>query len=153
MATLTFERGAAGGSGEAMSASAEQFGKLVALAKQRGADDPVLGDALAQLAIEVAGARFSERRARVPGLVSERPMAIPMMSKLLRSELDQRMARLGCEYLGTLGRLAAEDADAPNGGDWPRGYMNSFGFTIGGGTSEIQRNLLAERVLGLPRSR
>ena len=76
-----------------------------------------------------------------------------MMSKLVRSELDQRLAELGCEVLGPDARLWADDPEAPDRGEWPRAYMNSFGFTIGGGTSEIQRNLLAERVLGLPRSR
>jgi alkylation response protein AidB-like acyl-CoA dehydrogenase len=76
-----------------------------------------------------------------------------MMSKLIRSELDQRTAELGCELLATAARLAPGDALAPNRGDWPRGFMNSFGFTIGGGTSEIQRNLIAERVLDLPKSR
>lgn len=153
MATLTFERGAAGVSGEAMSHSQEAFAKLVALARERGSGDAALGDELARLWIEVEAARLGERRSVIPGLVADRPMALPMMSKLLRSELDQRIARLGCDLLGGDARLAAADAAAPDHGNWPRAYMNSFGFTIGGGTSEIQRNLLAERVLGLPRSR
>jgi alkylation response protein AidB-like acyl-CoA dehydrogenase len=153
MATLTFERGAAGVSGDAMASSAEEFAKLVGVARSRGATDAVLGDELARLWIEVEAARFGERRARVAGLVGDRPLALPMMSKLVRSELDQRMAKLACDYLGLDGRLSPEDPSAPDAGDWPRGFMNSFGFTIGGGTSEIQRNLLAERVLGLPRSR
>ncbi len=76
-----------------------------------------------------------------------------MMSKLIRSEIDQRIAALGCELLGDGARLSPRDALAPDAGDWPRGFMNSFGFTIGGGTSEIQRNLIAERVLNLPKSR
>lgn len=153
MATLTFERGAAGVSGEATSHSQEAFAKLVALARERGIGEATLQDELTRLWIEVEAARFGERRAAVPGLVADRPMALPMMSKLLRSELDQRIARLGCDLLGRDARLAAGDPTAPAEGDWPRAYMNSFGFTIGGGTSEIQRNLLAERVLGLPRSR
>ena len=157
MATLMFERGAAGVSGEAMSHSAEVLTQVVRLArdaaKRDGAVDPVLGDALVRLWIDVEAARYGGRRARIPGLTADRPMALPMMSKLIRSELDQRAAALGCDYLATRARLAAGDESAPDGGDWPRAFMNSFGFTIGGGTSEIQRNLLAERVLGLPRSR
>jgi alkylation response protein AidB-like acyl-CoA dehydrogenase len=37
--------------------------------------------------------------------------------------------------------------------EWPRAYMNSFGVTIGGGTSEVQRNIIGERVLGLPKTK
>jgi alkylation response protein AidB-like acyl-CoA dehydrogenase len=159
MATLTFERGAAGVGGEASAASVERFGRLLELVNKTerngkpAKDDPVLRDALAALWIEVEATRQGERRARTAGLVAERPMALPMMAKLVRSEIEQRCAELGCQLLGANARLAKGDSAAPDQGDWPRGYMNSFGFTIGGGTSEIQRNLLAERVLGLPKSR
>lgn len=152
MATLTFERGAAGISGEATAASANLLERLVELAR-RAEPSAADRDALAQLWLETEAARFGEMRARVPGLIAERPLALPMMSKLIRSEIDQRMAALGCAVTGPGMALSAQDAQAPDGGEWPRRFMNSFGFTIGGGTSEIQRNLLAERVLGLPRSR
>jgi len=159
MATLTFERGAAGVSGEASSSTRAAFERLVALAQSKrrdgrcAADDAVFRDSIAALWIEVEAAHLGERRAAIPQLVADRPMALPMASKLLRSELDQRIAELGCMLLAGDARLSTDDPSAPDGGEWPRHYMNSFGFTIGGGTSEIQRNLLAERVLGLPRSR
>ncbi|HHH30872.1 MAG TPA: acyl-CoA dehydrogenase [Polyangiaceae bacterium] len=152
MATLTFERGAAGISGEATAASANLLERLVELART---EEPSAADRdqLAQLWLETEAARFGEMRGRVAGLIADRPLALPMMSKLIRSEIDQRMAALGCSIAGRGAALSAADDDAPDGGEWPRRFMNSFGFTIGGGTSEIQRNLLAERVLGLPRSR
>jgi alkylation response protein AidB-like acyl-CoA dehydrogenase len=76
-----------------------------------------------------------------------------MMHKLLFTEFTQRLNRLACEILGPEAVLWVGDDNAPDGAEWPRGYMNSYGFTIGGGTSEIQRNILGERVLGLPKSK
>jgi alkylation response protein AidB-like acyl-CoA dehydrogenase len=43
------------------------------------------------------------------------------------------------------------DELAPAEGEWHRAYFNSFAVTIGGGTTEIQRNIVGERVLGLPK--
>ena len=43
------------------------------------------------------------------------------------------------------------DANAQDGGKWQRAYFNSFSSTIGGGTTQIQSNIVAERVLGLPK--
>jgi alkylation response protein AidB-like acyl-CoA dehydrogenase len=45
------------------------------------------------------------------------------------------------------------DPAAIGNAQWQRTYLNSFGITIGGGTSEVLRNILAERVLGLPKTR
>ncbi|MGD6604830.1 acyl-CoA dehydrogenase family protein, partial [Xanthomonas citri pv. citri] len=46
-----------------------------------------------------------------------------------------------------------DDPCAVDNGYWHRSYLNSFSATIGGGTSEIQRNIVAEHVLGLPKGR
>ena len=45
------------------------------------------------------------------------------------------------------------DEHAPGGGEWPLAYMNSFGVTIAAGANEVQRNILGERVLGMPKSK
>jgi alkylation response protein AidB-like acyl-CoA dehydrogenase len=88
----------------------------------------------------------------VPALV-EHPMRIPLQSKLVFSEFTQGNARLGTAIAGLRGTLYKLDENAPDGGRWPLAYMNSYGHTIAAGTNEIQRNILGERVLGLPKTK
>ena len=69
------------------------------------------------------------------------------------SEFAQNDARLGVDIAGAHSTLYKLDERAPSKGYWPLAYMNSYGHTIAAGTSEIQRNILGERVLGLPKSK
>jgi alkylation response protein AidB-like acyl-CoA dehydrogenase len=159
MTTLAFERGAEGQARERGSedlALVWRVAELAARARRDGGpaiDDPVLADQLVSLWIEAEAIGLSALRARVPGLVADRPLALPFMHKLVFSELAQRATRLACQLLGSEAQLWMGDVRAPDAGDWPRAYLNSYGFTIGGGTSEVQRNILGERVLGLPKSK
>ena len=75
------------------------------------------------------------------------------MTKLYLSELNQRIARLSMHMIGARGMLA--DTKSPHsamGGRVATSYVGSVSSTIAGGTSEIQRNVIATRGLGLPRS-
>ena len=161
MTTLTHERGRGRGfrrrpDGQPRSPSARwlRWARRVRREDGAAADDPVLRDRMAQLWIEEEALRLTGQRARVPGLnVEERPLATRLLNKLAFSEISQRISELGCEVLGPDAALWLDDPQAPDRGEWPRAYMNSFGVTIGGGTSEIQRNILGERVLGLPKSK
>lgn len=160
LTTLMFERGAAESSSrERASALLEQLKRLVALsqrAQRNGrpvALDPVFRDRVAQLWIEAAAMGLSGARGAVPGLTGDRPLALPLMNKLVASEWNQRLAELACEMLGPDAMLGLGDPRAPDKGEWPRAFMNSFGMTIGGGTSEILRNIIGERVLALPKSK
>jgi alkylation response protein AidB-like acyl-CoA dehydrogenase len=74
------------------------------------------------------------------------------MGKLLATEHTQRVSELGCEIAGYAGTLWKDPA-VPGSGEWPHSYMSSFAGTIAGGTSEILRNVLGEKVLGLPKTR
>ncbi|MDX1695528.1 MAG: acyl-CoA dehydrogenase family protein, partial [Ketobacteraceae bacterium] len=73
--------------------------------------------------------------------------------KLVGTEIMQDVAELAMEMEGAASSLYIADENAPQSGQWPLAYMNSFGMTIAAGTSEIQRNILGERVLGLPKSK
>jgi alkylation response protein AidB-like acyl-CoA dehydrogenase len=74
------------------------------------------------------------------------------MVKLWQSQLGQRVANAALDLLGPAGQLHPETPDAPLGGRFERSYRYTVVDTIGGGTSEIQKNIIARRGLGLPRS-
>jgi alkylation response protein AidB-like acyl-CoA dehydrogenase len=75
------------------------------------------------------------------------------MTKLYMSELQQRIATLGMHMIGLRGMIYdPKHRHAAMGGRVPFGYLNAVSATIAGGTSEIQRNIIATRGLGLPRA-
>jgi len=80
------------------------------------------------------------------GLIPNKESSV---AKLYSSELEQRIAATGMKALGMYAQLA--DGRAPLAGALPRMYLYSVASTIGGGTSEIQRNIIAMRGLDLPR--
>ncbi len=73
------------------------------------------------------------------------------MSKVFGSETLQRVTSTGMEVLGLYGLLRPGDQWAPLNGRVPENWMFSFSHTIAAGTSEVQRNIIASRGLGLPR--
>ena len=159
MTTLLHERGAAESAGSGGGTSLEErLAALLGLAKtmrrngKPAWDDPVLRDRLVQLAVRAEGFRQTFRRARVAAL-TDHPMRIVLSAKLLLSELNQDLAAVALEVEGAFASLYLGDGRAPDGAEWPLAYLNSYGITIAAGTSEIQRNILGERVLGLAKSK
>lgn len=158
MTTLTFERGAAesaGGGGGDFARSVQKLVELARSSRREGrsaSDDPLVRDAIAGRAIVAEGIRQNGRRARVPALC-DHPMRLPLQQKVTSSEFSQGNSRLGVEIAGAHSTLYKLDPAAPDAGYWPLSYMNSYGHTIAAGTNEIQRNILGERVLGLPKSK
>jgi len=71
--------------------------------------------------------------------------------KVYSAELHQRIARTQLKVLGMYAQLKSASALAPQDGRWCSQYLRSVGYTIEAGTSEIQRNIIAQRGLGLPR--
>jgi alkylation response protein AidB-like acyl-CoA dehydrogenase len=158
-ATLSFERGASEGSAGSGGGTGLSVSGLIEMARARQRDgrplleDPGVRDRIATFAIEETAIRCSARRSRIPGLVADRPMVIPLMMKLVGSEHTQQLADFGCELQGSAAALWTDDRDAVDGGEWQHSYLNSYAGTIAGGTSEIVRNILGEKVLGLPKTR
>ena len=165
MTTLLHERGAgplvtpAAGSRRAESSDLTGSATaLIDLAKSslRGgkpaADDPVIRDRIMSLVIRQKGFSEALRRTRVKGL-TDHPLRIPQQMKLVMTELMQDIAALSLEIEGAASTLFVADSNAPAKGEWPLAYLNSYGMTIAAGTSEVIRNILGERVLGLPKSK
>lgn len=129
-----------------------QFGRLVATARETGrAGDPVVRDQMAGLYAQVAGVRWTAYR--VLGSLSRAGTPGPESSiiKLCWSQASQRLCALAVELLGTEAQMDGPDAFWH--GYWQYHLFRSLGDTIGGGTSEILRSVIAERVLDLPKSR
>ena len=164
MTTLLHERGAgelqtprAGGM-KSKSTHATNTANLIELARtmlrngRPASDDPLLRDRIMQMVIREQGLAQNHRRARVSAL-QDHPLRLQLQNKLLASEITQDTAAIAVEVEGACASLYLGDENAPSGGQWPMAYMNSYGMTIAAGTSEVQRNILGERVLGLAKSK
>jgi alkylation response protein AidB-like acyl-CoA dehydrogenase len=112
--------------------------------------DPVVRQRLAQSYIEVEILRLTGYRSLTRLLRAGAPGVESSIEKVLGSETDQRLQELAVELLGPYG-LVREGSHAVSDGAPARAYLYSRSETIMGGTSEIQRNVIAQRILGLPR--
>jgi alkylation response protein AidB-like acyl-CoA dehydrogenase len=135
-----------------------QFKKLVELAKEVGRiGEPIIRDKLAQIEGFVLSHRYTSFRLFSCAAAGEDPGKVQLMMKLYLTEIGHEMALLAQELIGEHAFIEPERA----GGRGPRGprgpekwmdqVMGSLGNSIAGGASNIQRNIIGERGLGLPR--
>jgi alkylation response protein AidB-like acyl-CoA dehydrogenase len=115
------------------------------------ADDPVIRQKLARYSTEVMALRINAYRNSETIRRTGHPGPQGSLLKLGWSELDQKVKELAAEILGPYSVLDAADPLAADGGHWAYEQLWSRAGTIYGGTSEIQRNIIADRVLKLPR--
>lgn len=135
------------------------FGWLVALCASpaedgtRPLDDAVVRDRLAQLEIELTGLRSLCRDVVEGHETGAIGPADPSIVKLFYSELLQRLTDFGTEVAGTPAHtvLAKPMSSGWESGSWVLDFIGSWEWTIPGGASEIQRTIIGERGLGLPR--
>ena len=154
MSTLSFERGTAFTAGQVRLASTVEH--LIELAGQRPGPlrrgtaraDESLAVRLATARAEVAALRAMTYAAISRSARQGTPGPEGSIVKLYFSEVEKRVARLSMDVLG-LDSLRFVSKWLPGG--WTGDYLRSYASSIGGGTSEIQRNIIGERVLGLPR--
>lgn len=115
--------------------------------------DPVVAQRVAQAYIESQALRLTSLRHLTRQLRGEPPGPEGSIEKLFWSEMYQRMLEIPPSIAGPYGQLTSEDTRAPAEGRWPHLFLYSRGRTIAAGTSEIQRGIIAQRVLGLPKDR
>jgi alkylation response protein AidB-like acyl-CoA dehydrogenase len=153
MSTLSFERGTAFTIHQVQLSSTVE--RLIELARERTdahgrplLDDDELARALARARADVAALRALTYVGISRNARTEMPGPEGSMMKLHYTELSRRIHRLAVEIMGS---SSLAHAHGDEGSYWSDRFLLSYGETIAGGTSEIQRNIIAERVLGLPR--
>jgi alkylation response protein AidB-like acyl-CoA dehydrogenase len=117
------------------------------------ADDPLVRQDVARLESGVQTIAANSARALAAVLRGEDPGAVASVNRLVKSEFEQHMHALALRAVGPYAALGSRAPDAVDGGRWTYGYLMSRATTIGAGTAEIQRNTIAENVLGLPSHR
>lgn len=122
---------------------------LRALVDQSGrGGEPEIRERFADLYIRAQALRYTSLRLLTAISRGEEPGAEGSTMKLAGSNLLSDIYELGLDLLGPYGGLGG--VDAPQSGEWHTGFLGVPGLRIGGGTDQIQRNIIGERVLGLP---
>lgn len=115
------------------------------------AEDLLLRQKIAQSYIEVEILKFNIYRSAAQFMRTGKPGPESSIIKLFWSEMDRRQKEAGMEVLGMSSQLTHGSKWAVDHGRWQRAFLWSRAGTIYAGSSEIQRNIIAERVLGMPR--
>ncbi len=157
--TLKHERNSIGGAAQTVSL----LNALVDLAKSRKLDgrpaieDPGVRRELIEIEGYIRSHQYSGFLQMTRGLKGENAGVIALMNKLISTNIGHKVTRLAMELLGDDGLLAPHDrglglsAEGTSTAGWISQSMASLGIAIAGGTANIQRNVIAERGLGLPR--
>jgi len=156
--TLKHERNSIGSAAQ----SALMFQGLVHLAKTTEHDgrpsieDPVIRQRLARLEGTLKAHEYSGLRQLTANAKGENPGIIQSMSKLIATNIGSEVAKIALDLLGDDGMLNPLEsggmmARTSSHSSWINQYMFSLGIAVAGGTANIQRNVIAERGLGLPR--
>jgi alkylation response protein AidB-like acyl-CoA dehydrogenase len=151
--TLKHERGMLGDPNASMSRmnSILELMRAETLDGVRAIDQPAFRQRAMRLQARVMAMQFHAMRlltASARGLDGGLPRLIV---KLQACELNYQLSALAVDVMGEMGLLSPDSEEVRSHGTWPRRNMFDIGMIIGGGTAQIQKNIIAERGLGLPR--
>ncbi len=152
-ATLKHERGMLGdpNATEARMHSLIELMKSETVDGERLIDNPVMCDRLMKLQARVMAQKFNGLRLLTSSMTGEPAGMAGLVVKLQGCELNHQIAALAIDALGELGVLYEDGPHLRAKGSWQWNYMFDLGLIIGGGTAQIQKNIIAERGLALPR--
>jgi len=126
--------------------------ELIELAHERGATaDPIVRDRLADFEIRVRVMRLTGMRTIADIMAKGEPGPASSTARLSIVTFEQELHEFALDLLGPYGILDRRDPHAVQRGRWVWGFLRTRASSIGAGTAEIQRNTIAEQVLGLPR--
>jgi alkylation response protein AidB-like acyl-CoA dehydrogenase len=115
------------------------------------AEDSVIRQKLADLLVRVEAMKYHSYRQLTNALKNRPPGIAAMVNKLVGTELNHDICALALEILNSYGPLTRGSAHVVDHGIWQYEFMFTLGLVIGGGTSQIQKNIISERGLGMPR--
>jgi acyl-CoA dehydrogenase len=133
----------------------DQLEALVRLARETGSNGrPAIEDAwvrqqVAEFYVKLTALRYTGYRVLTALSRGATPGPQSSLGKLVGARLGQQLAGFACDLQGVCGAVA-EGGGGPDAGFWQDAYLAAPGGRLGGGTDEILRNVIAERVLGLP---
>jgi alkylation response protein AidB-like acyl-CoA dehydrogenase len=152
-ATLVHERNMLGAS----TRTQQMFQGLLGLARtvrrhgRRASADPVTRQQLADLLVRVEAMKYHAYRQLTDALHGRSPGIAASINKLVTTELNHDIATLALSIMGSYGVLERSSPHVLDHGTWPYEFMFTLGLVIGGGTSQIQKNIISERGLSMPR--
>jgi alkylation response protein AidB-like acyl-CoA dehydrogenase len=153
VSTLMHERF---GIGETLGGTETVLRQLIELAKKvqlngrPAIENNDIRQQLAQFAIEVSAKKYNGLRSLTKRLKGQLPGAEASISKLISTDLGQRMTKFVTRLMPNYAMLDRESAFAPHG-EWMKRILQSESMTIAGGTSAVQKNMIGERILQLPK--
>lgn len=152
-ATLTHERGMLGdpNATKARLVEVAEVMKRESINGERLIDNPIFRDRLIELQARVYAMQANGMRIMTSRLKKESAGIAGLIVKLQGCEINHEIARLAIDAMGELGILYGEGEHLRDNGSWQWRYMYDLGLIIGGGTAQIQKNIISERGLGLPR--
>jgi alkylation response protein AidB-like acyl-CoA dehydrogenase len=138
------------GGTEVILAQLIEMAKTIPIEGHSAIEDDEIRQQIAQFAIEVAAKKYNGLRSLTKRLKGQQPGAESSIGKLNSTDLSQRMTKFATRLLGGYAMIERKSLFAPDG-DWMRRILNVEMLTIAGGTSAVQKNMIGERILQLPK--